>query len=107
MKKAELGTPVLHNHPLTQLNMPVASSRQRRTDGYVVGGAAAGRASDGRQHEPHAAEQRREREREGKMKLPPPPLNVFDSKRGKERRCRFQSEFPREIVSTQFASCVA
>ena len=39
MKDAELGTPVLHNHPLTQLNMPVASlqGNDGRTDGYVFG----------------------------------------------------------------------
>ena len=37
VKLEELGFPVLHNHPLTQLNMPVASSRQRRTDGRLRG----------------------------------------------------------------------
>ena len=95
VKLEELGFPVLHNHPLTQLNMPVASSRQRRTDRRLRGRRGARQMAANTNHTPPR-----------KMKLPS-PLNVFDSKRGKEKRCRFQSEFPREIVSTQFASCDA
>ena len=97
VKLEGLGFPVLHNHPLTQLNMPVASSRQRRAATW----SAAARRRSARQM---AANTNHTPPR--KMKLPS-PLNVFDSRRGKEKRCRFQSEFPREIVSTQFASCVA